>query len=144
MTRTALPAAMLAALLATAAPAGEPLDGPVAARGAEEFARHGAVCHGFEGRGDGPFAVMLTKQPTDLTKLAANNGGTFPFERTYRIIDGRVAVDGHGSPEMPVWGRQYSEMAAEEMREHVGPYDPELFIAGRILGLVMHLMTVQE
>jgi hypothetical protein len=41
--------------------------------------------------------------PPDLTQFARRNGGMFPSERVYRIIDGRD-VPSHGDREMPVWG----------------------------------------
>jgi hypothetical protein len=44
------------------------------------------------------------KTPTDLTKLSAVNGGTFPAESVYETIIGRKVVETHGTREMPVWG----------------------------------------
>jgi mono/diheme cytochrome c family protein len=64
-----------------------------------------APCHGVDGRGDGPIAVRLEKKPLDLTLLARDNGGTFPFERVYKIIDGKELPPGHGP--MPAWGEAY-------------------------------------
>lgn len=63
-----------------------------------------AWCHGASARGDGPVAPHLNQKPTDLTKLAAANGGIFPSERVYDVIDGRRAIRAHGTREMPVWG----------------------------------------
>lgn len=67
------------------------------------FTRHCATCHGIEATGNGPMAPVLTIQPTDLTRLAAGNGGTFPVERAARRIDGSDPLVAHGSP-MPVFG----------------------------------------
>jgi len=64
-----------------------------------------ASCHGQSGRGDGRVAKYLTPKPADLTKLSEANGGRFPAERVFEIIDGRREVEVHGSREMPVWGR---------------------------------------
>jgi len=55
-----------------------------------------ASCHGTGGRGDGPLADALTRRPPDLTRLAANNGGTYPSDLVARVIDGRASVKGHG------------------------------------------------
>ena len=64
-----------------------------------------ASCHGQLGQGDGRVAKYLTPKPADLTRLSETNGGRFPAERVFEIIDGRREVEVHGSREMPVWGR---------------------------------------
>ncbi len=74
-----------------------------AAAGEALFTRYCATCHGIEARGNGPMAPVLTIQPTDLTELAATNGGVFPLERAARRIDGSDPLVSHGSP-MPVFG----------------------------------------
>ncbi len=61
------------------------------------------TCHGPEARGDGPFADILMTPPADLTRLSADNGGSFPTLRATRQIDGRDPLPGHGG-EMPVFG----------------------------------------
>ena len=96
-----LPAAALCAALAAGPAVAQ--DAPDPARGAALFARHCAMCHGAEARGNGPNAPSLNPQPTDLTRLAAANGGTFPLVTVLRRIDGREAIVAHGSP-MPVFG----------------------------------------
>ena len=66
-------------------------------------------CHGREGRGDGPVATELEIRPTDLTRLSANNGGTFPTQRVRGSIDGRaMEAAGHGTRQMPVWGNWFA------------------------------------
>jgi putative copper export protein/mono/diheme cytochrome c family protein len=44
-----------------------PLQAAVVARGEALFQTHCAICHGREGRGDGPAAAGLNPQPADLT-----------------------------------------------------------------------------
>lgn len=61
------------------------------------------TCHGAEARGGGPLAEIMTREPPDLTGLAARNDGRFPTERATRQIDGRDPLPGHGG-EMPVFG----------------------------------------
>jgi mono/diheme cytochrome c family protein len=85
-----------------------------------------AVCHGNGGKGDGPLSASLRVAPPDLTLMAKKNGGTFPRDQVYRIVDGRKPVKGHGGADMPVWGdafRQskdgYSEAAVKEKIEAV-------------------------
>jgi mono/diheme cytochrome c family protein len=103
-----------------------------------EYHQHCAVCHGEKGRGDGVMARDLAVKPADLTLLAAQNGGTFPFWRVYRTIDGRELVRGHGSREMPIWGRRFEEEA------HEAGQLQETLIKGRILGLVFYLQSIQR
>ena len=71
--------------------------------GATLFRTHCASCHGTTARGNGPVADQLRFSPTDLTRFAARNGGVFPRNRVYDIVDGR-GIPAHGITEMPVWG----------------------------------------
>ena len=84
--------------------------------GADEYYRLCAVCHGEGGRGDGPMARVLKTPPPNLTLLAKNNDGHFPFLRVLEMIDGRSMIEVHGSREMPVWGvsltRDYGQFIA--------------------------------
>ena len=70
--------------------------------GKREYMDRCAVCHGESGKGDGGMIDILRTAPSDLTTLSRNNGGVFPFEHVYAVIDGRQAVKGHGSRDMPV------------------------------------------
>ena len=75
--------------------------------GQQEYLNSCAVCHGVEGRGDGPMADVLRKRPANLTTLTRRNGGEFPYWRVYATIDGRGLVPEHGERDMPVWGNQF-------------------------------------
>jgi mono/diheme cytochrome c family protein len=68
------------------------------------FTTYCAVCHGKDGKGDGPAAKALAKTPADLTKLAARNNGTFPDLKVRRYIEGLDEVAAHGTRDMPMWG----------------------------------------
>ncbi len=68
------------------------------------FDTYCAVCHGKEGKGDGPAAKSLAKVPADLTKISARNNGTFPETRVKRYIEGLDEVAAHGTRDMPMWG----------------------------------------
>ena len=72
--------------------------------GKNQYLDHCASCHGTDGKGDGPVAKVLSRTPTDLTKLSEVNNGVFPSERLYEVIDGRREMWAHGTREMPVWG----------------------------------------
>jgi mono/diheme cytochrome c family protein len=79
-------------------------DREAAAKGRMIYQRYCASCHGSSARGDGFLAPALKVPPTDLTQLAARNGGSFPFTAVTRVIDGRQTTRAHGAPDMPVWG----------------------------------------
>jgi mono/diheme cytochrome c family protein len=82
------------------------------ASGKEMFHAHCASCHGLDGRGSGPAASALKKQPADLTLLAQQSGGRFPAMRVMNSIkDGTQA--GHGSKDMPVWGPILSTVSSD-------------------------------
>jgi mono/diheme cytochrome c family protein len=68
------------------------------------FRTYCASCHGTSAMGDGPLAASMRRRPANLTEIAKRNGGVYPSEMVYRIIDGRQPVRGHGGPDMPVWG----------------------------------------
>jgi mono/diheme cytochrome c family protein len=61
------------------------------------------ACHGAGGRGDGPAAAGLDRQPADLTRIARRNGGTFPMARVMSVIDG-YSRSQHGAQVMPEFG----------------------------------------
>lgn len=108
--------------------------------GEAEYLNSCAVCHGLEGRGDGPLAPLLTKRPADLAYISKKNGGEFPDERVVKIIDGRDAVPAHGSREMPVWGRQF----LEEDTKTYGSEGGQIVTAERIRQLADYLKTLQR
>ena len=89
--------ALLMILLAGTASAQE------ADRGRDVYVSHCATCHGATGHGNGPMADVLSVKPSDLTMLAARNGGVFPTAGVIRRVDGSSVVLGHGNP-MPWWG----------------------------------------
>jgi mono/diheme cytochrome c family protein len=74
------------------------------------FDTYCAVCHGKEGKGNGPAAASLTKVPADLTKIAARNGGTFPEVKIRRYIEGLDEVPAHGTRDMPMWGDLFKSL----------------------------------
>jgi hypothetical protein len=84
---------------------------------------------------------MFTTRPTDLTTMAKKNGGVFPTQRAYEIIDGRQNVEAHGPRAMPVWGRDY-RAKVPDLESY---YDLRTTIAqAKILALVDYLFRIQE
>lgn len=98
-----------------------------------------STCHGETGQGDGPLAEMLTVKVPDLTRIAADHDGAFPFLDTMMIVDGRTGVRGHGS-NMPVWGDRFERDALKD----VGVYGAELIARGRLMALVEYLEAIQQ
>ena len=107
--------------------------------GKREFQRSCAICHGADARGNGPTAEVLSVKPADLTQMQKKHGGTFIFWRTYDTISGRgeeVAIRGHGTREMPIWGDRFRlEPGANEQYA--------LGVRGRLLSLVQYLQSIQ-
>jgi mono/diheme cytochrome c family protein len=74
-----------------------------------------AVCHGPNGKGDGPMMMFLKTAPSDLTRISAKNGGKFPLVKVSRIISGEESLPGgHGTRQMPIWGPIFSQVAWDQ------------------------------
>jgi hypothetical protein len=67
----------------------------------------------------------------------------FPFENVFRVIDGRAAVEGHGSADMPIWGRTFRREALDDNETGIFRTDPNLIAAGRIYALAQYLRAIQ-
>jgi mono/diheme cytochrome c family protein len=109
--------------------------------GKSEFDANCAVCHGITGDGNGPYKSSLVKPPTNLTLLAKQNGGTFPFNHVYQVVDGRIRVEGHGPSDMPIWGDRYTVRAAEHYVDV--PYEPERYVRAQILAVTEYVYRLQ-
>jgi mono/diheme cytochrome c family protein len=102
-------------------------------KGPELFKAYCATCHGKDGKGGGPMAGSLRVAPADLTRIAARNGGTFPFLQVQKIISGEQQPPAtHGTREMPVWGPIFSEVSWDQDLGRV-----------RIYSLAMYLEAIQ-
>lgn len=128
-----------AAAVATFSMATSVLAQPRLDLGKREFESKCAVCHGIDGKGSGPFAEQLKTRLPDLTLLARHNGGIFPVNRTYEIIEG--AAKGHGTRAMPVWGVEYTVQAAEALPDM--PYNQAVFVRTRIMALLEYMNQLQ-
>lgn len=111
--------------------------------GKQEYETYCALCHGKSGKGDGPFGGIINKKVVDLTVLAKNNGGVFPFDRAYETISGAAEVVGHGTREMPIWGDHYSEKASRDLGPYYQPSDVSSYVRGKILALIGYISTLQ-
>ena len=108
--------------------------------GHDEFMATCAVCHGTDAKGHGEFASVLRIPPADLTVLAKNNNGEFPFLDVFHTIDGRTQIASHGTSQMPIWGRRYKEEAGDTF----GPYGGEEAVRARVLELVYYIQSIQQ
>lgn len=101
-----------------------------------------ASCPGANGKGDGPHKPYLTRSPTDLTMLTKRNSGVFPYYQLVESIDGRRLPPGHGRPDLPMWGTDYTAKSASDDMDV--PYDPDLDVRNRVLALVDYIARIQE
>lgn len=108
--------------------------------GHKTYTRFCSVCHGDDAKGNGPFAKKLSKQPSDLTKLTADNEKIFPWKWVYKSIDGKDRRLAHGTPEMPIWGEMFD-------LSHWGDNQLEyanVIARGRIFELILYLESIQD
>jgi mono/diheme cytochrome c family protein len=103
--------------------------------GHDLFRTYCASCHGTTGVGDGPLASSLRRRPANLRQIAKRNGGQYPAELVYRVIDGRQPVRGHGGPDMPVWGDAFARTT--DATDDAG-------VSRKIQALVAYLQSIQE
>ena len=113
--------------------------------GKHEYENKCATCHGLGGKGNGSFAEFLKTAPTDLTVLAKNNGGVFPVDYLYEVIDGRSVVKSHGDREMPIWGSSYAREGRTAADFYFDlPHATEMRVRSYILALIDYLSRIQE
>lgn len=102
--------------------------------GVDNFHSYCSPCHGRDGRGHGPVAVVLKTPPPDLTTLAARNRGVFPRGRVRDFItNGSEETPAHGTSEMPVWGPTFRSLDSSDRAVSV-----------RIANVVEYLATIQQ
>ncbi len=134
------------ALLALAALAAPALAQPAGKSiGQREYESKCAMCHGATGKGDGWFTGFLKDRIPLINQLRKHNGGVFPFDHVYQVIDGRKEVRMHGPREMPVWGGVYRVESDKVYDTPQGQYYPDDgVVRARILALIEHLSRLQE
>jgi mono/diheme cytochrome c family protein len=112
---------------------------PEAVSGRNAFLENCAACHGTDARGAGPSAAGLDPAPSDLTRIAARNGGTFPRDRVMTIIDG-YRRGAHFSGAMPVFGDTgLGDTVIVENPDGTGTPVPETLLA-----LADYLESIQQ
>jgi mono/diheme cytochrome c family protein len=104
------------------------------ASGTEMYKTYCAVCHGVDGQGNGPAAEALKVPPTDLTTLAAKNGGKYPAMKVSAILRGENLLAAHGTKEMPIWGNLFWSLSSGHESE----------VQQRISNLNRYLESIQK
>ena len=139
MTWLGMACALTATVAAQTSPAQKPTvtskgAAPIAsAEGKDNFEAYCAVCHGKEGKGDGPAAPAMKSPVPNLTTMAKRNNGKFDSAHAEQVIRraGSSPTPAHGVETMPIWGEVFK---AE---------DPSK-AALRIKNLVEYLRSIQE
>ena len=72
--------------------------------GEQMYKDYCAVCHGAEGKGNGPAAEYLKSPLPDLTMMTMRNNGKFPAEHVQAILRFGTESKAHGTVDMPLWG----------------------------------------
>ena len=79
--------------------------------GEEMYKAYCAVCHGADGKGNGPAAPALKANVPALSTLAQRHGGKYPATYVESVL--RFGTDthaAHGSKDMPIWGPVFDAM----------------------------------
>lgn len=76
--------------------------------GKKDFDKFCAGCHGTNAKGKGPyFQTLGGTPPPDLTVLAKENNGVFPYKKVEDTIDGTKTFPSHRRFDMPFWGVEF-------------------------------------
>jgi len=105
--------------------------------GSQLFSVYCSSCHGAEAHGNGPVADIIKVPVPDLTRIASRNGGSFPAEKVYHVIDGQWEIPAHGARHMPVWGYEFFGTAGDDQNVHKRA-------SQRIDTLVEYLRNIQQ
>jgi mono/diheme cytochrome c family protein len=102
--------------------------------GVDSYNAYCAVCHGKDGKGQGPAAVALKAPVPDLTTMAKRHGGKFSRADVDASIRGTgKATPAHGSADMPIWGPIFRVLSADDSGRTL-----------RITNLVDYIESIQQ
>jgi mono/diheme cytochrome c family protein len=105
--------------------------------GHQMFTAYCAVCHGANGKGNGPAAQAMKVPPTDLTLLSQKSGGTFPANHVAMVLQFGIENSAHGSAQMPIWGDLMRTLAPSAS-------DGDTLVHQRINNIVDYIKQIQK
>jgi mono/diheme cytochrome c family protein len=82
-------------------------------------------CHGLDGEGNGPVEPFTAAHAPRLTRIAARNGGSFPAEKVFRMIDGQFETPPPNTRHMPIWGYELFTGEGDDEAAHQKVTDME-------------------
>lgn len=100
--------------------------------GARMYKDYCAVCHGADGRGDGPAVEYLKAPPPSLRTLAKRNDGKYPDTRVVAVLQFSSSNKAHGTLDMPLWGHLFRQEGGTGIA------------ALRVSNLTKHVETLQD
>lgn len=108
---------------------------PVPTSGAQLYKQNCSICHGNDGKGNGPppASSPFTESPANLTTLTQRHKGEFPDAYVADVLRNGVKMPDHGPAEMPVWGIIFKSMAKSD----------ETQVKLRITNLMNYLKSIQ-
>jgi len=99
-----------------------------------DYQNYCASCHGTDGEGGKEVDI----QGPALTHLSQKNGGRFPFQEVYEVVDGRKKAAAHERLlDMPLWGVYFQPQGASAGVS-------EAKVKSRITDLVHYIQSLQE
>jgi mono/diheme cytochrome c family protein len=96
---------------------------PIASiEGRDNFAAYCAVCHGQDGKGNGPAAPAMKVTVPDLTTIAQRNQGHFSATNVEQVIrgTGKTTTPAHGVTDMPIWGNVFMQEDRARLMLRIG------------------------
>lgn len=104
--------------------------------GKADFQNYCASCHGNDGTGGK--GLEIPDPGPDLTHLSKRNGGTFPFQEVYDVVDGRKLAAAHQRLlDMPLWGVYFQPQGVSDAAS-------EAKVKSRITDLVRYIQSLQK
>lgn len=101
--------------------------------GVQMYKDYCAVCHGVDGRGDGPAVEFLKAPPPSLRTLAKRNDGKYPDTKVTAVLHfGSGTSKAHGTLDMPLWGQMFRSEGGGSLA------------ALRVHNLSKHIETLQD